>query len=159
MTEEVLAWDASSNNRFLVSGKGSLIINPVSGLRAVEKQEAPLAAKVGLSTGAGRARPGRFGVHPLINVYVIWKFAAKTPRRAERFLTDLALDYTEAFRASEFYNLPSFPEGGSPCRRPGGPGRRRPTHLDKYAVLAGAKGSGRSTSATPGRPTRPSTKS
>ena len=108
MTADVLAWDASSNNRFLVSGRGSFIVNPISGLRAVEKQDAPLAAKVALSRPlAGPA--GRFGVHSFIGIYVIWKFAQNADA-ARRFLVDLAVDYSEAFRASEFYNIPAFPD-------------------------------------------------
>lgn len=44
MTPEVLSWDAASNNRFLVTGRGSAISNPISALRTLEKQD-PAAAE------------------------------------------------------------------------------------------------------------------
>jgi multiple sugar transport system substrate-binding protein len=53
MTDEVFTWDAASNNRFLASGKGSLILNAVSALRAVEGQEPDLAGKVRLGAFRG----------------------------------------------------------------------------------------------------------
>ena len=37
MTDEVLSWDDSSNNRFIASGKGSLICNPISAYRTAAK--------------------------------------------------------------------------------------------------------------------------
>jgi multiple sugar transport system substrate-binding protein len=108
MTEEVLFWDAASNNRFLATGKGSLIVNPVSGLRAVEKQDPALAARIALApppAGPG----GRLGTYSVIGAYVIWRFS-KNQETAKRFLVDLAIDYREAFLRSEYYNLPSFPK-------------------------------------------------
>ena len=37
MTEEVLGWDDSSNNRFIASGKGSMVDNPISAYRTAAK--------------------------------------------------------------------------------------------------------------------------
>ena len=37
MTPEVLSWDDSSNNRYLASGIGSMIINPISAYRTFQK--------------------------------------------------------------------------------------------------------------------------
>jgi len=37
MTEEVLGWDDSSNNRFIASGKGAMICNPISAYRTAAK--------------------------------------------------------------------------------------------------------------------------
>ncbi|MDQ6891262.1 MAG: extracellular solute-binding protein [Acidobacteriota bacterium] len=37
MTDEVLSWDDTSNNRFIASGKGSLICNPISAYRTAAK--------------------------------------------------------------------------------------------------------------------------
>ena len=107
MTNEVLAWDAASNNRFLAGGKGSLILNPVSALRAVEKQDPELAKQIGLApVPAGPS--GRLGAHSVMGAYVIWKFS-KVQEIAKQFLVDLALGYREAFVRSESYNLPAFP--------------------------------------------------
>ena len=107
MSEDTLTWDNVADNRFLASGKGLLIIDPVSALRATEKQDPDLAAKIALAPPpAGPAgRPGHLGV---VTTYVIWKFA-ENPTGAGRFLVDLVLGYREAVLRSEFYNLPAFP--------------------------------------------------
>ena len=46
MTPEVLAWDDASNNRFLASGRGSWIHNPISAYRTIEGQNKELADKI-----------------------------------------------------------------------------------------------------------------
>lgn len=104
---ETLSWnDASANNRHLTGGKGSLIINPVSGLRAVEKQDPAMARTIGLApTLAGPA--ARLSPAPA-QTYVIWTFA-ENQDGAKRFLVDLMLAYRDAFIHSEFYNFPAFP--------------------------------------------------
>ena len=43
MTEEVLEWDAASNNRFMLSGEGSLTSNPISIVRTAENKRLPIA--------------------------------------------------------------------------------------------------------------------
>jgi multiple sugar transport system substrate-binding protein len=106
LSDEVLAWDGASNNRYLASGTGSLIINPISAIRAIEKQDPDLAAKVGLlplpAGPAGNQAPY------IVSTNVIWKFA-KNPEAAKQFLVDLALASRDLVVRSEFYNLPSFP--------------------------------------------------
>lgn len=105
---ETLTWnDAAANNRFLAGGKASLILNPISGLRAVEKQDPALARTIALApTLAGPAT--RLSPPGNLSVYVIWSFADQ-PELAKQFLVDLVLGYREAFVRSEFYNLPGFP--------------------------------------------------
>ena len=49
MTDEVFNWDNASDNRFLASGQGSLTIDPVSAVRAIEQQDPQLAAQVALA--------------------------------------------------------------------------------------------------------------
>src|SRR5439155_24169035 len=46
MTPEVLAWDDSSNNRFLASGRGSWIHNSISAYRTIEQRDRELASKI-----------------------------------------------------------------------------------------------------------------
>lgn len=128
MTEDVFSWDASANNRYLADGRGSLIVNAISALRAIEAQDTALASRVQLlPTPAGPA--GRHGVY-ITGTYVIWKFA-RNQEAAKQFLVDLAVDYRDAFEKSGFYNLPSFP-GAVPDLE--GLVARDP----KYAVLADA---------------------
>ena len=128
MTEDVFTWDAAANNRYLAGGRGSLIVNAVSALRAIEAQDNGIASRVDLlPTPAGPA--GRHGVY-ITGTYVIWKFA-RNQDAAKQFLADLAMDYRDAFVKSRFYNLPSFP-GSVPDLA--GLVAQEP----KYAVLADA---------------------
>ena len=107
MTEEVFAWDAASNNRLLTSGKASLILNPVSAMRAVEDQDPALAARIAL--GPVPSGPdGRLGPTSFMGIYVIWRFSPNQ-EAAKQFLVDLALNSREGFLRSQFYNLPAFP--------------------------------------------------
>jgi multiple sugar transport system substrate-binding protein len=107
MTEEVLDWDGAADNRFLASGKGSLILDALSAMRAVEKQDPDLARQIALAPApAGPA--GQLSPPSLHSVFVIWKFSSNQ-ELAGQFLVDLALDGRESFLRSEFYNLPSFP--------------------------------------------------
>jgi multiple sugar transport system substrate-binding protein len=136
MTAEVFAWDPSSNNRLLTSGRGSLILNAVSALRAAEQQDPELAAKIALAP----APVGSAGNQPrctyVVGSYVIWKFSPNA-ELAKQFLVDLTFAYREAFINSGFYNLPAFPGAvpdladlvaKDPAARP----------ADKYALLADA---------------------
>ncbi len=107
MTEDVFGWDAASNNRLLTAGRTSMILNPVSALRAVEDQDPALAAKIALAPiPAGPA--ARVGPTSFMGISVIWRFSPNQ-EAAKQFLVDLALHAEEAFLRSGFYNLPAFP--------------------------------------------------
>jgi len=108
MTDEIFAWDPASNNRYLASGKGSLVINAISALRAIEGQDPDLAGRIRIARfPAGPA--GRGGLYHVISAYVVWKFS-NNQEAAKRFLVDLAVAAREAFIRSGFYNIPSFPK-------------------------------------------------
>jgi len=136
MTDEVLGWDSSaaSNNRYLASGRSSMIINTVSALRAMEAQDPALAERVALASAP--AGPAGNGMVALQGVYVIWKFA-RNREAAEQFLTDLALHSRDAVVHSGFFNLPAFP-GAVPDLGDlvAADARARPP--DKYRILADA---------------------
>jgi multiple sugar transport system substrate-binding protein len=107
MTPEVFSWDPSSNNRFYVYGRGSIIQNAISALRTAERQNPEVAKKTALAPPPAGPRARLAAAH-VIHAYVIWKFA-ENRELAERFLVDLVAAYDEAFVASEFYNFPAFP--------------------------------------------------
>jgi multiple sugar transport system substrate-binding protein len=134
MTDEVLAWDITSNNRYLVSGRGSLILNSIAALRALEAQDAGLAAKTGLRpVPAGPA--GRFGPYA-VNVFMIWKFSANQ-ETAKRFLVDLVGDARASFVESQYLQIPAFPNAaGDLGELVANDPRANPS--DKYRLLAGA---------------------
>jgi multiple sugar transport system substrate-binding protein len=136
MTDEVLAWDAASNNRLLTSGRGSLVLNAVSAVRAAEQQDPELASKIGLApVPIGSAGDQPRGTY-VVGSYVIWRFSPNI-ELAKQFLVDLSLACRDAFLQSGFYNLPAFPAAvpdlgtlvaKDPAARP----------QDKYALLADA---------------------
>lgn len=107
MTPEVLAWDASSNNRFMLAGKGSLALNAISITRTGENKKIPVADNIWLAkAAAGPVR--RIGLEHVMDVYVIWKFADNIDG-AKKFLVDYIGNFKQGFMASEFYNFPCFP--------------------------------------------------
>ncbi|MEE8303186.1 MAG: ABC transporter substrate-binding protein [Candidatus Tectomicrobia bacterium] len=108
MTEEVFSWEPSSNNRFMLAGKGSLALNAISITRTGENKKIPVADNIWLAKAAqGPVR--RIGLEHVMNVYVIWKFAANIDG-AKQFLVDYLGNFRQAFMASEFYNFPCFPQ-------------------------------------------------
>jgi multiple sugar transport system substrate-binding protein len=108
MTPEVFTWDVSSNNRFMLAGKGSLAMNAISITRSAEKDVPEMSKKIQLARPpAGPVR--RMGLEHVMGVYVIWKFADNKDG-AKQFLLDHIANYRTAFLESEFYNFPSFPK-------------------------------------------------
>jgi multiple sugar transport system substrate-binding protein len=106
MTDDVLNWDITSNNRYLIAGRGSLILNSIAAIRAYEIQDPALAAKVELlpvpKGPAGTASPY------VVSIYLIWKFS-ENQEMAKQFLVDLATVYREPFLQSQYLQIPSFP--------------------------------------------------
>jgi multiple sugar transport system substrate-binding protein len=108
MTDEVFTWDASSNNRFMLAGKGSLALNAISITRTGENQKIPGTENIWLAKAAqGPVR--RIGLEHVMDVYVIWKFADNIDG-AKQFLVDYMGNFRQGFMASEFYNFPCFPQ-------------------------------------------------
>ena len=106
MTPEVFAWDASSNNRMMVAGKGSLALNALSMTREAEKVNPEMSRKIQLAKAAkGPVR--RIGPENVTFVYVIWKFAENI-EGAKKFLVDYVTNFRQAFLAGEFYDFPHF---------------------------------------------------
>jgi multiple sugar transport system substrate-binding protein len=106
MDPEVLSWDDAGNNRFLASGKGCWIHNPISAYRTIQKSDPGLADKISLwKTPAGPVR--RLAVAGP-DSYTIWKFA-RNQDAAKEFLRYYAENWVEGFKASTGYNHPIFP--------------------------------------------------
>jgi multiple sugar transport system substrate-binding protein len=106
MTPEVLAWDASSNNRQMLAGRSSLVLNAISVTRTGENQKMAIHEKIGLAKAAqGPVR--RIGLEHVMDCYVIWKFADNKDG-AQKFLVDYIDNFKQGFMASEFYNFPCF---------------------------------------------------
>lgn len=134
MTPEVMSWDPSSNNRMMLSGRGSFVQNAISVTRSAEKENPDIARRIGLARPLeGPVR--RIASEHVMNCYVVWKFAGN-PDGARQFLLDLVDGFPAVFRESEFYNLPSFPSTvpDLAARLAADPAEPQ----GKYGVLAGA---------------------
>jgi len=107
MTPEVLAWDPSSNNRQILSGRSSLVVNGISVTRAGENDNLPIHEKI-LLAKSPKGPVRRMGLEHLINCYAIWKFAENIDG-AKKFLVDYVDNFRAGFNASQFYNFPTFP--------------------------------------------------
>lgn len=106
MTPEVLAWDASSNNRQILAGRSSLVLNAISVTRTGENNKMPIHEKIGLAKAAkGPVR--RMGLEHVMDCYAIWKFSENI-EGAQKFLIDYIDNFHQGFMASEFYNFPCF---------------------------------------------------
>ena len=103
MTPEVLAWDDSSNNRFLASGRASWIHNPISAYRTIEGSNKALAEKIHIGLSP-RGPAGRLSFANCL-AYGITKFS-KNQDTAKAFLEALTDNFTDAFRASTGYDNP-----------------------------------------------------
>jgi ABC-type glycerol-3-phosphate transport system substrate-binding protein len=101
------AWDDASNNKWLVAGKGALIMNPPSAW-AVAKRDAPQIAEQCWHHGFPAGPKGRFG--PFIPFYLTnWNFS-KNKSAAKSLIRHLSTrTAAEKFvAASGGYDLPSF---------------------------------------------------
>jgi multiple sugar transport system substrate-binding protein len=107
MTPEVLAWDDSSNNRFLASGRGSWIHNPISAYRSIEKENKELASKIHIQLSPRGPATRLSFANCLANG--ITKFS-KNQDTARAYLEALTDHFKDAFKASTGYNNPFLKE-------------------------------------------------
>lgn len=105
--DAALAWNPVSNNQFVLSGKGSLIVNAISPIRRAEDLGIPFADDLWIWP-TPRGPRGRLGLGQYTSAYSIWRFA-RNREAAEKFLADLCLASSAAVTASNFFNFPSFP--------------------------------------------------
>jgi multiple sugar transport system substrate-binding protein len=131
MTNEIFGWNPASNNTYLYSGKGSLILNAISATRTPEDLNLPFAKDLWIwpiPKGPG----GRLGLEHVMGVYVIWKFA-KNKAGAKRYLADMAINYQQHFTNSKFYNFPTFPGAVKNVQRQLAQDKHKPA--GKYTIL------------------------
>lgn len=103
------AWDDSSNNKWLISGKGALIFNPPSAW-AVAKRDAPEVAEKCWTHGFPKGPKGRF--NPILpRFYGLWSFSQN--KAAARSLLEYLASRPVAERqvaASQGYDIPPYPK-------------------------------------------------
>jgi ABC-type glycerol-3-phosphate transport system substrate-binding protein len=101
------AWDDASNNKWLVSGRGALIMNPPSAW-AVAKRDAPQVAEQLWTHGFPSGSKGRFA--PFIPYFWgIWQFAKNKPA-AKSLLAHISTRSAseKMVAASQGYDIPPF---------------------------------------------------
>ncbi|MEN3383024.1 MAG: hypothetical protein V7608_3068 [Hyphomicrobiales bacterium] len=101
------AWDDASNNKWIVSGRGALIMNPPSAW-AVAKRDAPQVAEQLWTHGMPVGPKGRFAPF-LPYLWGIWNFSKNVPA-AKSLLVHLSQPSAveKLVAASGGYDLPSF---------------------------------------------------
>jgi len=104
---DVPSWDDASNNKFLVSGQGTLIMNPPSAW-AVAKRDAPQVAEQLWTHGFPVGPKGRYAPF-LPYFWGVWNFS-KNQSAAKSLITFLsqASSAEKMTNASQGYDLPSF---------------------------------------------------
>ena len=104
---DVPAWDDASNNKFLISGQASMIMNPPSAW-AVAKRDAPDVAKNCWTHGFPAGPKGRFG--PFLPFFWgIWNFSKNVPAAKSLLMHLSSQPVVESMvEASGGYDLPSF---------------------------------------------------
>jgi multiple sugar transport system substrate-binding protein len=105
MTNEVLSWDDSSNNKYIDSGVASFILNPISAYRTAQQINPKLADKIFLAKPPQGPAMRMSGAAP--NSYGIWKFA-KNQEAGLEFLRYYVDNWIDAFKAATGYNMPVF---------------------------------------------------
>ena len=101
------AWDDASNNKWLISGKGSLIFNPPSAW-AVAKRDAPQIAEKCWTHGFPKGPKGRF--NPMLpRLYGVWSFS-KNKQAAKSLLLHLTSRQAaeRQVASSQGYDLPPY---------------------------------------------------
>jgi ABC-type glycerol-3-phosphate transport system substrate-binding protein len=104
---DAAAWDDASNNKWLISGKGALIMNPPSAW-AVAKRDAPHVAEQLWTHGFPAGPKGRFA--PYLPLYwTIWAFS-KNKEAAKSLLVHLSQPSSieKLVVASGGYDLPAY---------------------------------------------------
>ena len=104
---DVAAWDDASNNKWLIAGKGAMILNPPSAW-AVAKRDAPEIAAKCWTHGFPVGPKGRFA--PFLPFFLaLWSFS-KNKSAAKSLLTHLSqpASIERLVEASGGYDLPAF---------------------------------------------------
>ncbi|MBI1398262.1 MAG: extracellular solute-binding protein [Betaproteobacteria bacterium] len=104
---DVTAWDDASNNKWLISGKGSLIMNPPSAW-AVAKRDAPKIARELWTFSGPKGPKGRF-VAGLPFYWGVWNFSRNKPA-AKSLITFLSQrpQVEKLVEGSGGYDIPGF---------------------------------------------------
>jgi multiple sugar transport system substrate-binding protein len=143
MTEEVFAWNASSNNQGLIAGELSYIQNSISAYRSLQKIDPEAADQIYFTEPLIGPRGDQHGSAHVWQVYVIPSYVEGAELEAAKaFLLHHTANYNQAVFNSELYNFPAFKSTVPELYEEGGwldvdPFGSRP--VDKLALLKNAE--------------------
>jgi multiple sugar transport system substrate-binding protein len=103
MTDEVLSWDDSSNNRFIASGKGSMICNPISAYRTAAKDNPDVYRNLEVTKTPLGPKGRKNGARTMS--YGIFNFS-KNQDLGKEFLYAMVADSHRGMQESTGYNHP-----------------------------------------------------
>jgi multiple sugar transport system substrate-binding protein len=106
-TSEVFTWDPSSNNRAMLAGKTSFVMNAISITRQAEREHSPISSHIMISQ-ALKGPVRRIAAEHVMDCYVVWNFA-ENKDGAQQFLIDYIDSFHDGFKAGKWYNFPCFP--------------------------------------------------
>ena len=107
LPKDVIAWDDASNNKWLISGQGSLIMNPPSAW-AVAKRDNPKVAEDTWIFASPKGPKGRYAP-ALPFFWAIWKFSPNKSAAKSLLAHLLTRHSAERFvAASVGYDIPGF---------------------------------------------------
>jgi multiple sugar transport system substrate-binding protein len=104
MTDEVLSWDDTSNNRFIASGKGSMVCNPISAYRTAAKDQPDVYKNLDIVKPPIGVQGLRVGGARTMS-YGIYSFS-KVQDLAKEFLYTMNKEGLKGMEASTGYNHP-----------------------------------------------------
>ena len=107
-TPEVFTWDPAANNRAMLAGKTSFVMNAISITRTAERENNPIGSKI-MVCKALKGPVRRMAAEHVMDCYVVWNFA-ENKDGAQQFLIDYIDSFNDAFNASKWYNFPCFPK-------------------------------------------------
>src|ERR687896_862073 len=107
MTEEVFAWNPSSNNQGMVGGKLSYIVNSISAYRTTQQVNPEQANDIQFVKALQGPADNLAAQHVMYNWIV--PEHAENPDAAKEFLLHYTENYARATWESELYDFPAFP--------------------------------------------------
>ena len=107
MPQDVYAWDDASNNKYLISGQGSMIMNPPSAY-AVAKRDNPKVAAECYTFEMPKGPKGRFAPY-LPFIWGVWKFSKNKAAAKSLLHTIWQKENVEKLVTGSIgYDIPSF---------------------------------------------------
>ena len=108
MIPDVLMWGAADNNRALVEGRSSYILNSISAYRTAQANVPATADDIYFQSALAGPMATLVGAHASPTMVI--PRHSRNPNAAKDFLMHLVTNYNQVCFNSALYNLPAFPQ-------------------------------------------------